>query len=367
MTALTQAPTASQASCPNPRRHALLPLTGVRFVAAFYVVLSHSRGWLQHRLPLPKALDNFLINGPLAVSFFFLLSGFILAYTYETPFVGIRSHVKFWVARFARIYPVYLLSLLLLVPFQFHSLDHRTALTVLVMLQAWNPWRAELTGAWNYPAWSLSVEAFFYLCFPFLQSWFATASRRTLYVLVAVFAFVTVFGHTSYESLGIWNPRSYAAILIPLPLLRIPEFILGMVAGNFFVRFGALRQKTWMSLIAAVSSLIVLCSTAGPWVSLAALPFLLFIYCLASSDDPVTALFRGPIMVLLGGASYAVYLLQLPVRDWVRVSFEWSALNRYVPDAPLTPIILVLFSILIFKYWEEPLRRQIRRVFASRL
>src|SRR5579863_596949 len=95
------------------KRPPLQALTGVRFLAAFYVVLFHSLPWLRNKYQVPETLQIFLGNGYLAVSLFFILSGFILAYTYEGQIEGSRNLFRFWQARFARIYPVYFLSLLL--------------------------------------------------------------------------------------------------------------------------------------------------------------------------------------------------------------------------------------------------------------
>jgi peptidoglycan/LPS O-acetylase OafA/YrhL len=97
----------------SSRRTALPALTGVRFFAAFYVVLSHSLPWVATRFRIPWPAKIFLSNGYLAVAMFFLLSGFILAYTYDGQITGSRNRARFWEARFARIYPVYLLSLVL--------------------------------------------------------------------------------------------------------------------------------------------------------------------------------------------------------------------------------------------------------------
>jgi hypothetical protein len=144
---------------------------------AFYVVLFHSRPWLMSHFNLPGSLITFLGNGYLAVALFFLLSGFILSYTYAGNVENGRQHAKFWEPRFARIYPVYFLSLMLALPFQ-RALPLTTKIAVLAMVQAWNPFRRGWTGAWNYPAWSLSVEAFFYLCFPFIQKRISRAGDR---------------------------------------------------------------------------------------------------------------------------------------------------------------------------------------------
>jgi len=353
---------------PGRARNPSLPaLTGIRFFAAFYVVLTHSLPWIKNRVSLPLPIANFLSNGYLAVCLFFLLSGFILSYTYSGLAPGVQNYAKFWEARFARIYPVYLFSLLLALPFQIHTLTLKSTVAVLLMVQAWNPLHPEMSGAWNYPAWSLSVEAFFYLCFPFIQMRIASMSRRAIQLLGAGALLVCILCHTPIQGLGIWNPNAVAPIPIPLPILRFPEFLLGMLMGNYFVRFGSVTRRPFLALLAILASILSLSITAGPWVSIAVLPFVVLLYSLASSRDAITAFFSHPVMFLLGGASYSVYLLQLPVRDWVRSLFSHTTASLKQLNAPLTPVILVLFSILVFRYLEEPLRRTIRRGLAARL
>ncbi len=344
-----------------PRRVALPALTGVRFFAAFYVVVGHGLPWLENRVVLPTPIETFLANGYLAVCLFFLLSGFILSYTYADILPGFRNCAKFWEARFARIYPVYLLSLLLALPFQFHQLTIKSVFAVLLMVQAWNPLSPGLTGAWNYPAWSLSVEAFFYLSFPILQIRISSMSRRALLLAGSLVLLVCVLGQTPGQGLGIWNPSAFAPLPIPLPIVRLPEFLLGMIIGNFFVRFGSVNRQALATLLALATSVVCLSITTGPWVSLVVLPFAALLYSLASSQDRITGILSHPTMLLLGGASYSIYLLQLPVRDWVRWLLAHTTDCLKALSAPLTPLVLVAFSVLVLRYWEEPLRKAIRR------
>src|SRR5262245_31988850 len=109
----------------------------------------HAYPGFVRRYPVPKPLEIFLSNGYLAVGLFFLLSGFILAYTYDGQIEGTRNRLRFWEARFARIYPVYLLSLVLAYKFA-TGIDWSTKLAVVGMVQAWNPFNSEMAGAWNY-------------------------------------------------------------------------------------------------------------------------------------------------------------------------------------------------------------------------
>ncbi len=334
-------------------------LTGIRFIAAFYVVLEHSLSWLGSRFALPFFVKTFLGNGYLAVCLFFVLSGFILSYTYAGHTSTGRDRLKFWTARFARIYPVYLLSLVLVFPFEFHGLTWAGSISVLSMVQSWNPLRPEMIGAWNYPAWSLSVEAFFYLCFPFIQDWLWESSPRVLFLTGAFASLLCIVFHTPVQGLGLWD-RGITGKWLPLPVLRLPEFVLGMLLGNCFVRHGSVTPRAALTVSAVLASLVLLAAPIGPWVSLVVFPFGLLVYSLAASRDAVSSLLSRPVMVLLGGASYSIYLLQLPVIDWVRtIATSFPRLSRI--SVPLTPVILVLFSILVFRVWEEPLRKATRK------
>jgi peptidoglycan/LPS O-acetylase OafA/YrhL len=80
------------------------------------------------------------------VNLFFILSGFILAYTYDGQIEGKTNRLHFWEARFARIYPVYFLSLVLAFWFE-RGLSFGARTAVLLMVQAWNPRTPELTGS----------------------------------------------------------------------------------------------------------------------------------------------------------------------------------------------------------------------------
>lgn len=342
---------------------------GVRFFAAFYVVLFHGLPWLIQRVHLPRFVQTFLSNGYLAVALFFLLSGFILAYKYEGQIIGAGNRLRFWEARFARIYPVYFLSLLLAWPFE-RSLGLGTRIVVITMVQAWNPREPQLAGAWNYPAWTLSVEAFFYLCFPFVQPWISRRSNGFLSWMLASLLAACAVGHTAVIGLGNWNHSSIVGSIVPLPLLRIPEFLVGMVMGTRFLRGLDKDSKASQSnpltvYIALIMSFILLSLPLGSWVSLVVFPFAVLIYELALGGSLLARVLSHRVMVLLGGASYAVYLLQFPVRSWTRVFFLQLPRGLAHLGAPFTPLIIVLFSVLVFRFWEEPVRKQLRSWFAG--
>jgi peptidoglycan/LPS O-acetylase OafA/YrhL len=348
---------------PKVYRRPLPALTGLRFLAAMYVVLTHSQSWLNNRTHLPGPIKIFLGNGYLAVSLFFLLSGFLLAYTYEGQIVGWKNTRRFWEARFARIYPVYLFSLLLAYLFQ-RGLNLQTQLAVLTMTQAWNPRAREITGAWNYPAWTLSVEAFFYLTFPFVMPWISQRSTSVLRSIGIALMALTVLVHTPLVGLNQWpnGPLGF----VPLPIWRLPEFGLGLVLGLYFLRrqLVSAQARDLKVIMIIIVVFLALSLPLGQWVSLVIIPFSALVYELSQANNWLATILSTRLMVLLGGASYAIYLLQYPVRGWVKMIFLKLPGAVQPLGAPLTPIILILFSLAVFVLFEEPARKILRIKFS---
>lgn len=349
------------ASALTLHRGALPALTGIRFFAAIQVVMFHFGAGFAERHGAPIPVHRMLANGWTAVTLFFLLSGFILSYTYAGQIKRPGGKVRFWEARFARIYPVYLLSLLLCWPSQIHPRPGLSA-AVFLMVQAWNPLHVEYGGAWNMPAWTLSTEAFFYLLFPFLLPLLERFSPRTLKVWAVVSVLVVAFGHTMTPYIEPFTRLT----LLPLPVFRFPEFAAGMVLGLLYLRRREHRASPVLLYSALAAIFAILLLITGPWLSLLVIPFAILIYLLAAGDSALAHLLSRPTFLLLGGASYSIYLLQEPVRAWVHLAFTgaWSVqVDRGRMDVLLSPVVLILFSIAVFLLWEEPARKWLRSWF----
>jgi peptidoglycan/LPS O-acetylase OafA/YrhL len=309
-------------------RAQLNPLTSLRFVAAMSVVVFHfGRPLLGH---LPRAVVNVADAGYVGVSFFFVLSGFVLAYAYTNLDSGNVTAVRsFFSARVARIYPAYIVSTLLCAPFVIASLSTKgspavsahalcSSLEALAVLQGWFPVSC---GLWNFPAWSLSVELFLYCAFPF-----AIARIRRAQLPRALFL---TFGAAAVSALLLDAPSTYPSLhalhrYCPLPLLHLPQFLFGAVLGVHFTRNRALldsRAAAAVSLGSAGALFLVL--AASPYIPVSLLKdgglaplFGALIYSLACGGGPLAAALSRPSLVKLGNASYALYVFQVPVHDW---------------------------------------------------
>jgi peptidoglycan/LPS O-acetylase OafA/YrhL len=350
-------------------RKPLNPLTSVRFFAAFYVLVYHfaSRPAAEHGAP--AVVRTFLANGWIGVSFFFLLSGFILTYAYTGQIGSTGDRRRFWEARFARMYPVYLLSLIANWPFR-GSMTTGTMASVLAALQAWNPWKPYLAQAWNFPAWTLSVEAFFYLCFPAALPLCARLSRRWQSVLVVALLAIVIFCHTPIRPEDL-TPAWHAILgWLPIPVVRLPEFLLGILLAQRFMQ-GAAKFNGWRTVGYLLAAVVVLSTVRGEWLSLAIVPFCGLLYELASrSGGSGRSWFNwlgARWLVFLGWASYSIYLLQFPVRNWVRFALTfWGPLGNLV-GALLSPLLTILTACLVFHWYEEPSRRLLKHWFSVRV
>lgn len=366
----------------------LKALTSLRLFAALYVVLFHF--WVDKVLAGgPWWYENFASIGYVGVNCFFVLSGFILVYTYaggSAQFDAVKLDAgRFWRARFARIYPAYGVSLLVSAPFFFYAVrqldipfyawskQHLVAAGVLTfsLLQAWVP-QGALT--WNPVCWSLSVEAFFYLLFPVLVPWSARLGSRQLLLGIAgcslvslSFSFLYIFLHpdgidklNSGETTLLWKN-----ILSFNPLVRLPEFVTGMLAGRLFLAGGGDPHQHRLALPLVLGGLAVLAILTTfadriphPAISAGFLSpaFAAVIYGLALRPRWASWLEAG-WLVLLGEASYSLYLLHSTVISKIFESLPDLPQGLRVAAAVAAAIVA---SLLCFGLVEQPARRLLR-------
>jgi peptidoglycan/LPS O-acetylase OafA/YrhL len=362
-------------------RPQLPALTGLRFIAALQVLLFHL---YPHQPGASPWVDAVVGTGYVGVSLFFVLSGFILTYNYEDA-VRSRSVAwgEFWWSRFARIYPVYLAGLLIAIPPYFllgarpaAQTAARIAPSVGTGILAVQAWGSRTACVVNCPGWSISVEAFFYLAFPLLAVLLATLRPRALLgVAAAAWAAVLVFPvlyllldpdgivSLTHRSNGYWLTR-----LKFTPVARLGEFVMGMAAGSLFLRRSVTTSRRGLDLLAAGLILAVL--AVGPRLpypllhnGLLAPAFALLVYALAAGDGALSRALSRRAWAKLGGASYAMYIIHVPMGNWMLVLYRAVGVTPH----PLVKFALAgaasfLAALVLFEYLEEPARRWLRGV-----
>jgi peptidoglycan/LPS O-acetylase OafA/YrhL len=204
-------------------------LTGLRFLAALAVFISHVR---EH---LFEGATLLLIGGP-AVSFFFVLSGFILTWVYHEQ-LAITGTRRFYLTRLARIWPLHLacllLAVILVVPLNSVTDKSSAFIAQLLLVHAWFPVRDWMHG-FNSVSWSISTEAFFYLAFPWLLAKTNARPLVVFFLSLAVASALVLGGqwYLSQAGPGTWlQPETMA---ICHPLVRLPEFVLGILTCRIF-------------------------------------------------------------------------------------------------------------------------------------
>nr|WP_246290208.1 acyltransferase [Nocardioides marinus] len=329
-------------------------MTGLRFVAAAAVVLHHTVGW---QTPVAGL-------GYLGVSFFFVLSGFVLTWAGSMR-CGARS---FWRHRFARIYPLHLVVLVLVLTLPASTPDDTgDVLQHLLLVQAWSPGAAISV---NPVSWSLSAEAFFYLLFPLLlpvldrMSTAGLVRASVLLWLIQAELAVLVLGTV---------PRGHF-LTYDLPLFRLPEFVIGAAAALLMARgYSPLTtaRRAWFTTAAlgwAVLMGVQVSTTTGmPW-SIAAslsLPSTVGAICWAAARD---ADGRSPRVLAsaaaqrLGAWSFAVYLVHWPLLDLLARALGRAEVGGL--DWWWTPIVLAASTALAAAahHWiERPAGQWVRR------
>lgn len=341
-------------------------LTVTRFIAALSVVLYHGGrdiGFL-HYLPM-------LTSGPTAVGYFYVLSGFVMALAYYRP--GTRFDFRnYWLARFSRIYPVYIISFVLTCLYYLEIMSKLKPGKILANIFLYQAWIPKYALSFNIAAWSLSVEAFFYLLFPFLA---ILAMRQPAKRLIWISLGFWIVSQITHSILTMRFMPEMSSWLAYFPLFHLNAFLLGVAGGIWYMANPAQQianhGKNLFLLIGALGFVLIM---LGLREFMPAFPdnfsldtgllapfFLIIILALATDTTRLSQGLSQPWLILLGDASYALYILHVPFR-WIlersladmgsTISYE----VMYLVYAPVTIIICVL----VYKYIERPARDWLR-------
>ena len=341
----------------------------MRWLAALMVFFFHLRVFA----PLPGQISIVFDQGYLGVTFFFVLSGFVLTWS-QTKRI---SKSTFYWRRFSRIYPSAFVALIFAIPVfynlgigfptDFFDLKEISPVLLLsfVLLQGW--WSNPLIFfSGNPAAWTLTFEMFFYLCHPFLMKLLLKFNNRWLmyssFLLISFMFF--------YRYLVIHNPETFIS-QIPGPISRIPEFIFGMLIA-LLVKRTSLRNipiPVGIAIIGFSVALIVVSGRFGVPSSLALYNNEIFtfavgvaIYAVASSQQLGKQTLLGkPLLVKLGEISFAFYLIHatviyLALRLFGYQPASWSNIGWIAAIF----IIDLVIAIGLHQFVERPLEKRMR-------
>jgi peptidoglycan/LPS O-acetylase OafA/YrhL len=339
-------------------------LTSTRGFAAILVVIFHFG-----KEVFPFNCDwSFFGVGNIAVSYFFVLSGFVMFLTYNNRGIGYGEFIK---RRFARIAPVYYLALLLAIfpELYLHYIKHDYLLEEdfylklflsVFFLHAYIPGYALVL---NSVSWTLCVEFFFYFLFPFLlllirkPRIFMRITFALFIISQCIHLYLANYLHQRYGPL--------AEFCFYNPVLHLNEFLIGMAGAYFYPLLkNKIHFKTkFISLglfIVIVFVIQFFSSYASFHNGLLAPLFILFIIAVAAENPGMLNYFP---LVFMGEISYGIYILQRPVHYFIadQLNVKFFHLTT-IPLFYLYFMVLLLISSLSYYFIEKPLRTKINSI-----
>lgn len=363
-------------------------LTSLRFFAAFAIVLHHTKGSI---FPSDFMSGVPLISG---VSFFFVLSGFILSYVYSGKMESVGLY-KFYTSRFSKIWPPHIFTLILVVllfpasEWVFGAKDGwLVTLLNVSLLQSTVPVPAYYFS-FNSVSWSISTELFFYAAFPLLLSGLNKNWHLKLIALLligGVSSYIVDLYVSNYYSPERLTEFSGHGLAYISPLFRVQEFFIGMLLFNVFN-----HVKGWKVFGFAMCTVLeVLCVAAvvfltqniiettsaivGPkndassefWGHCATgLFFGLVVMCFAINKGLISKILRLRLFVVLGEISFSLYLIHQIV---FRFYNTYRSMFEPLPKSVIFPLLVIVSCLLSYGIWraiELPAQARLKSLFSK--
>ncbi|MBP2160919.1 MULTISPECIES: acyltransferase [Asticcacaulis] len=363
----------ADASAPAAFRSEIKSLTGLRGIAALYVVLFHANGLAR----FPEAVRPFFSHGYMAVDLFFILSGFVMAMIYGHMFRNgfeLKTFQKFLLLRLARIYPLYLLVTAITAVAITTVLSHTYRFDDNVLRAL--PFNLTMTHVWGLayaivpPSWSISTEWAAYLLFP-AGVWLALSTPRRYAFLgvAAAFAVLVWIAFGPY-----WLTHSHRAIgkldvvhsYAPGTTLRcLASFYIGLVA----FRFKHLIPARAAGIMVVLALFLLALKQTDLWLIGV---FTVLIMALSHDQGRVARALGTPVLHWLGVVSFALYLVHDLIQKVIFKSFPVWGVGAGIPKMAWVAISVVVslgIAALAHYYFEKPSRvwaRDLIKAFDSR-
>jgi peptidoglycan/LPS O-acetylase OafA/YrhL len=401
------------------RRQEIPALTGLRFVAAFSILLMHTIEWSS---PFTGTRIFSLVGaavGLIGMPLFFVLSGFVIHYNYSRSFLALpygAALQNFFSARFARIYPLFIFFAIFgivsdymanwirdyfpdLVSFIVHCLTLTQSWVYKVVVND----RLLLANGFGL-SWSISDEFFFYLAYVVFVFLILPLKRAaTSLLVIAVFSAVVIsallfsYAHSDefmriaqhYVSRFLSRTENqdnsfYRWFFYYSPYVRIWEFVLGCLTAQLFLilqRRDVTRAETRWAGFGLWGAVVVLILYGARYVSElqvggdhiiiflsanfgCAVPLAAIIFCTARYRSIVASLLSHPWIIWLGDISYSIYAVHTwTVRPFVRPVANFSIALGV--DAVLRIGLALGFTLIVasatYRSIEVPCRRYLRK------
>lgn len=349
------------------------PLTSLRFFFAFCVFLSHL-AYLKTDKRYDEVFNNIFSEGFLGVSFFFILSGFILSLNYREKFKNKSITLKkFYLARFARIYPLYFLTILAAIPGLYSTFE--ILLYNILLVQSYFP-DQKYFFSYNAPSWSISDEMFFYALFPILIS-ISYRFKMIFKILLAIsfVSLVIILNNLLPEQ------KTHYWLYIS-PFTRIFDFILGILLFDVSLYLKKIslnfNRSAYTFLEIGALGILVLFFTFKNYFPISYrysiyywLPMCLIILMAGNSlflekkETFISKFLSGKWLVYLGEISFGFYLIHYLVITYTLKYNGFKGMHlEGMTLATVMFIITLITSIFAFETIEKPFNKKIKNLFS---
>ncbi len=346
-------------------------LTSIRFFLALVVVFAHVKLFFPAYLILPRELAQYAVTG------FFILSGMIMTHVYKREnFSKAGKTSRFYFKRFSRIYPLYILPLIMLIPFKLIAdrfvSDSLPALHLdYIKNCTWGSFAMQFFGlqsitagfapaqyGWNLPGWSISTELVFYLFFPFLIPLIKNLNTRFLIMLLTILSAISSLTCYWVSSHSIVSETPFVSFFYMNPISRLVEFTLGMVCYEISLKININFRSLFLFTL-VVELLIIFFMPL--YILLLAPVFLSLLLSYLLIHNP--KFLRVKFLTLLGHGSYSLYLVHFPILLYVAVLIQFKLINLSYLSLWLIIIGTIIFSIICYVYYEKPMTNYLRKKF----
>jgi peptidoglycan/LPS O-acetylase OafA/YrhL len=364
-------------------KNEIRPLTGIRGIAALWVVLLHYKIDLAALIPQINHFSPLIDKGGMGVDIFFVLSGFVISMVYkiEKRDVNIYNTGEFLINRLARIYPDYVFCFGMLfvivsgdalIGDHLGKIKHATSFSDypingifwhVTMLQSWPVIPAKWDN-WNTPAWSVSAEWFAYIFIFPLSVWIcknkilrknpAFIVFLTLFLFILLSDFSFRFGHKTYN------------------LFRVSsEYLAGSITYIYWLQKRDLIKKyaSYLDLVVILFIFVIWFENLTPISNYIIILLIPVIIILLTEESSFTSKILATKQIrYMGYISYALYLVHAIVQRLLHVLFpvhKFQNSEFYIRLFFMMVYLIapVLFAVAIYHLVEEPSRLTIRRYF----
>lgn len=344
------------------------PLTSLRFFFAFFVFLSHISFVKSNNVIYNWLQRNVFFEGYMGVSFFFILSGFVLSYSYKEKFLNKKITRKdFYTARFARIYPLHFLTLIISIPIIYpkESIDVLNLIANVLLLQSFSFDDYHFFSL-NPPAWSISDEMLFYLLFPFIIILFQKIKiiKTLFYSLIPIALVISIlFTHS----------QDHKNIFYVNPWIRCFDFILGIILFDIYqnkkqtISFLTYKKATIFEICTLLIFIIFFAFhnyiqrgfrfSIYYWI-----PMCFIIFTFAMNKGFFSKLLSNSKLVFLGEISFSFYMIHFLI-----IAIGIKIKNKYLADFNDIILSLICFlttialSYIAYIYFEKPINKLLKR------